>query len=441
MESTSRQHDRVVRFATAWTSAALLSAAGLMTGSQSVQASETSAGEEECAECVRKAARVFCGGEHTLLRDPRTLEVYQLGACGLGFAHDDADAAADAKNYERKVPLPNAAAAVFAGYYHNFFKLTNGRCYTYGCGRQAPNDGQLIIDADTEETTPVPTSVRFAEAVLGGHHSVCRTARGEVWASGAGWQGQMANGGLEYKNVVPLRIDSLPRVQKLSTGYYHNAALSDDGEWYVWGCNEQEQLGKKPAGEERILKPRKLSECVPELAGVRIQTIDGGYGHSVFLSSDGRVFTAGNHSEGQRGVSPEGDDIPPPGEVAGLGGPVEAIAAGSHHTLAVVKGRVMAFGSDEYGQVSGRGEPAEDSDDVASWRPCVVAGLPDNDPVVRVSAGICHSAAQTASGRVFLWGCGGNGQTGDGSLPTSSPTREIDMAAVAKRCSRAGVMG
>ncbi|CAK0811947.1 unnamed protein product, partial [Prorocentrum cordatum] len=410
-----------------------------------------------CASCARGASRVFCGGEHTLVRDPETLAVFQLGACGLGFDHDDPSAASRPSAYARRVPLPGPSSAVFAGYYHNLVKLNGGRCLAYGCGRQSPssgaarggpqaskcsrlpaplwsplgplglargalerptNDGQLVNGSLSEDTLPVPTRLRFAEAAAGGHHSACRTLSGEAFGGSTG-------------GVV-----SQP-------GHYHTAALGEDGEWYVWGCNEQGQLGSGRPGEEQITVPRRLAECAPELQGAQVAAFEGGYGFSLLLMGDGRVLTMGNHSEGQRAVDPDLDEAPPVSQVP-LPGPAEAVAAGSHHALAVVGGRVFALGSNEYGQVVGDGAAPGGSEEHREWRPRAVEGLPEGDPVVRVSAGIPGSgkgssprspwSKRTASGRVFLWGCGGNGQTGDGALPASSPVREVDLAEVARRC-------
>merc|ERR1711871_1178874 len=129
-----------------------------------------------------------------------------------------------------------------------------------------------------------------------------------------------------------------------------------------------------------------------------------------------------------------GDEAPLLNSVDGLPGPAEAIAVGNHHLLTIVRGRLYAFGSDEFGQVRGNGATEEEDSEHRVSSPVLVEGLPRDDPVVRVSAGICHSAAQTKSGRVFLWGCGGNGQTGDGNLPTSSPIREVTFESVIRQC-------
>lgn len=281
----------------------------------------------ECVECTRRSARVFCGGEHTLLRHPQTLQVFQLGACGLGFNHSDESSALDAKSYEKKVPLHGPAASVHAGYYHNLVRLVGGKCMAYGCGRQAPNDGQLVNGSLDEAVAPIPTQMQFADAVPGGHHTIARTRKGEVWACGAGWQGQMGNGGLKYNNPEPLKVTGIPsRVEKLGGGYYHNAALTEDRQCYVWGCNEQLQLGPEDAGQQ-VPTPQLLTNLLPELRKLpAVKEFDGGYGHSVLLLEGGRLFTMGNHSEGQRAIEPDLEDAPLLTEVIGLPGHVKRLS-------------------------------------------------------------------------------------------------------------------
>lgn len=255
---------------------------------------------------------------------------------------------------------------------------------------------------------------------------------GQVLTAGAGWQGQMGNDTLEYKNKQAIPLAGVPRIQRLAAGYYHNAALGDDGEWYVWGCNETCQLGVSDTPQIKF--PTKLSHLVPDLAGKQIVDVEGGYVHTVLRFADGSVYTMGGHTEGQRGLDPELEEPPLLNKVEGLPGPAEGIASGNHHVLVIVAGRLYGFGSDEFGQVRGCGDPDNADSEHCVSTPVLIQGLPSDDPVIKVSAGICHSAAQTKSGRVFLWGCGSNGQTGDGSLPSSSPIREVRLDRIASLC-------
>ena len=74
----------------------------------------------------------------------------------------------------------------------------------------------------------------------------------------------MGNGGLQYKNEKPQRVDGLPRICRIATGYYHMAALAENGEWFFWGCNEQLQLASSIA-DPQIKTPQPLSKLLPEL--------------------------------------------------------------------------------------------------------------------------------------------------------------------------------
>lgn len=174
--------------------------------------------------------RVFCGGEHTLVVAPGGV-LLQLGACGLGF-----DWAKGTGNYVAKVPVAGPFKAVVAGYYHNIL-ATMGQCFSYGCGRQASNDGQLARSSTDEHTTPllVPS---FAQGFCGGHHSVLLMSNA-LRACGAGWQAQMGNGRMDYKNpnLQTVQISQALKTQLLGGVYYHNAA-SGKGRCEVWGCNE-----------------------------------------------------------------------------------------------------------------------------------------------------------------------------------------------------------
>lgn len=100
---------------------------------------------------------------------------------------------------------------------------------------------------------------------------------------------------------------------------------------------------------------------------------------------------------------------------------VAAVAAGLHHTLLLsAAGAVLAFGSNSYGQLGvgdlcPRGAPT----------PLVTL----DEVVTRVAAGGYHSAALTASGRVFTWGNNAKGQLGRPAPPPDAklPPVEVEL--------------
>ncbi|KAL6521486.1 hypothetical protein OROGR_018055 [Orobanche gracilis] len=44
--------------------------------------------------------------------------------------------------------------------------------------------------------------------------------------------------------MEPVRVSSISkRIVKISAGYHHSAAITEDGELYIWGKNANGQLG------------------------------------------------------------------------------------------------------------------------------------------------------------------------------------------------------
>ena len=70
---------------------------------------------------------------------------------------------------------------------------------------------------------------------------------GTVWTMGTNNNGQLGDGtNLNRNQPVQVKINSntyLTNVIKISVGWYHMMALTEDGHVYVWGANTDGQLG------------------------------------------------------------------------------------------------------------------------------------------------------------------------------------------------------
>ena len=177
-----------------------------------------------------------------------------------------------------------------------------------------------------------------------------------------------------------------------------------------WGYNRYGQLGTGEAGTSGCY-------CIPTpvpisgLSGVS-QTA-GGYDHSVFLSTDGTVRSAGYNFEGQLGNGTTTDSAVP-GAVPGLAN-VIAIDAGGEDSYALLSnGTVMAWGENRYGQLgigSTTGPELCAVTVACSIHPLAVPGLSN---VVAISAAGNVAFALLANGTVMGWGEDEEGQLGDG---------------------------
>jgi alpha-tubulin suppressor-like RCC1 family protein len=134
--------------------------------------------------------------------------------------------------------------------------------------------------------------------------------------------------------------------------------------------------------------------------------VDGGAGHSVFLTADGAVWTMGRNAEGQLGTGTTNASTTP---VKVHAGGATAIAAGANHTLFTTADAAMwGMGDNTYGQLGLGGIIVNQSNPTT----LVTAD------VAHMAAGRAHSAYTTPSGDLYLSGNDWYGQQGNGTLGT-----------------------
>jgi RHS repeat-associated protein len=138
-----------------------------------------------------------------------------------------------------------------------------------------------------------------------------------------------------------------------------------------------------------------------------------GGAHSLAITATGEAWAWGDNHLGQLGTG-DFTSRRAPVRMAGLGGPQVAVAAGLAHSLAAgADGRVRGWGLNSDAQLG-------DGSRTLRSAPVTLAGLAD---VVAVAAGSAHSLALTRGGVVWTWGRNADGQLGDGT--TTSRTRPI----------------
>jgi len=143
------------------------------------------------------------------------------------------------------------------------------------------------------------------------------------------------------------------------------------------------------------------------------------------------VFGWGANSYGELGLGPEdpfGDRFCPTPLLDSLefneeSASITALAAGFDFSLAIVGGRVYAWGNNTFGQL-GNG-----TNEQANYTYPILADGIDKE-VVAIAAGGYHSVALDVEGGVWTWGRNDNGQLGIGSdqLFVASPTLVSDWS-------------
>ncbi|MEX2236217.1 MAG: hypothetical protein WEB00_01590 [Dehalococcoidia bacterium] len=237
------------------------------------------------------------------------------------------------------------------------------------------------------------------ELAAGALHSLALLNDGTVMSWGRDNEGQLGNGAPAASQAAPVAVSGLSGVEAIAGGGFHSLALLDDGTVMSWGRDNEGQLGNGPPAASQ---PAPVA--VSHLGGV--EAIAAGSSHSLALLSDGRVMSWGDDSHGQLGNDEDTRDQAVPRVVSRLSG-VEAIAAGAWHSLALLNdGRVMSWGDDFYGQLGTDATTGEQP------VPVEVSGL---SGVEAIAAGPFHSLALLNDGTVMSWGRDISGQLGNGA--------------------------
>jgi alpha-tubulin suppressor-like RCC1 family protein len=243
----------------------------------------------------------------------------------------------------------------------------------------------------------------------GDMHSLVTTGKGEIWSFGAGVYGTLGHGGTGNE-VVPRLIAALNHmvVKQVAAGYAHSMVLTRDGDVFTWGSGSSGQLGHGNTDDQYLPKRVEGFTNVTDIAVAAA--------HSLAVVGGGAVYTWGFNAHGQLGLGDHGagTNRNVPTEVPGVNGAV-AVAAGSYHSFVLSRdGTAMACGDNDYGQL-GLG----DTDDRDTFT--AVAGLCG---VVDIDAGEQHSIAMTAERGLYAWGKGrAMGHGGDGDTQLLFPTK------------------
>ncbi len=219
--------------------------------------------------------------------------------------------------------------------------------------------------------------------------------------------------------VLPAIVANPPAegAAKLAAGWRHSAVVDDQGYIRMWGENRMGQLG---AGD---FAARRGSVYVAGPNGKgqldRVVAVAAGTHHTLAIRDDGTLWTWGNNAFGQLGNGQWGLDAhsAAPVQVLGPNGEgaltdVVAVAAGWDHSVALRKdGTVWAWGSACHGQLGDGADPNR-----WSTHPVQVPAAEGNgslDHIRAVACGAFHTIALRDDGTVWSWGGNWEGQLGN----------------------------
>lgn len=194
-------------------------------------------------------------------------------------------------------------AQVACGRYHTVVLDRNGQVYAWG-GLKSGETG-----TGNKRNTPDPTLVsaladkKIIQIATGQDFTLFLTNTGDVYACGAGDQGQTGHGAMKKRyTVTPEKIRQISNVSRIAAGQFHAIACTKDGKVYSWGLNREGQLGH--GDTQNRTTPSEIVDL--DSSSLNVVDVAAGGGHSACLvenrsNKNRELYVFGRGRQGQIG--------------------------------------------------------------------------------------------------------------------------------------------
>ncbi|RAL15390.1 RCC1 domain-containing protein, partial [Aspergillus homomorphus CBS 101889] len=301
----------------------------------------------------------------------------------------------------------------------------------------ADSDDEDEVDLNMKEATPMPVdSAHFPEGTVftqlaaTDSATFALTQEGKVYGWGT-FRG--SNGVIGFSPDIkfqrtPMLVPGLEKVTDLAAGAQHVMALTSNGQVFTWGCEEQNQLGRRISGRLH----GKLESLVPGKCALPAGVVSIGTGsyHSFAVRKNGHVHAWGSNNFGQTAVPMSAGQsdavVLYPTEVKSFRefSKIVSICGGKDHSVAVTEdGKCLTWGRVD-NKALGLALADMRADDLVHDehdRPRILTKatpLVDikDEQIVFATASSDHSFAITKEGKAYSWGFNVQRQAGHREL-------------------------
>lgn len=274
------------------------------------------------------------------------------------------------------------------------FLCTDGsvlRC----CHKTPDKDAWKLIEVPLRDiASPVMT------VGCGDKHMLLVTESGVVYMAGDNCCGQLGNGRKDIKrskdfNPVMFPTGPPPVISKVGCGPYHTVVVSTEGKVLTWGGGAYGRLGHN--NTETMWAPKQIRN----FGGTQVVSVAVGQFQTGAVTEGGELYMCGGNQDGQLGLGNKEEHLvlTKVGSGNDFGNEkVNMVACGHTHTLALTEtGDVWSWGSGSNGCL---GLP----DNTTRLVPTRVSPLEKKGIVTTVVAGFENSAVVLDTGSVYGWG-------------------------------------
>ncbi len=228
-------------------------------------------------------------------------------------------------------------------------------------------------------------SCKIRQVSLGYYHSAAITENGDLYTWGRNYAGQLGNGTKDNSDI-PVKIMS--NIKAVSLGSGHSAAITENGDLYTWGENYYGQLGSG----------NTANSATPKYIMSNVKAVSLGVSHSAAITENGDLYTWGLNWYGQLGHGYKGGYETTPTKIMSN---VKAVSLGNDTSAAVTEdGELYSWGYEYIGDGTTEG---------TSTPRLIMSNVND------IELGTDYSAIILKNGDLYAWGYGGYGGIGNGT--------------------------
>jgi len=366
---------------------------------------------------------VSCGPFHTLAVD-KSGKVWSFGQSKNGkLGHLDID--------HSDIPLTvknlDGVRTAFASTWNSYVVDRNNRAFSWGssekdmlghkedpAGQHVPKPIEWlkiarVIESKGETAKEASSSSKVAQVVCSFTNTFAITDAGEVYVFGSNENGQCGADpkkvGQSFKKPFKMPLftpENNCQVKVLACGFSHCLAVTTQRKLYAWGHNDCGQLGN--GRKDPVFEPT----LVDVFRGTVIEFCACGDEYSAVINETGELYTFGSHSKGRLGIGPVDENgcelIPQKVQLAGFPH-IKYICCGVNHVLAIpdydseednADKGIWSWGLSTRGQL-GHGNR------ITQYSPQLITKLA-KEKFKKVACGYEHSMALTESGKMYYWG-------------------------------------
>ena len=291
------------------------------------------------------------------------------------------------------------------GSFHTIILSGDGIVHSFGNNEE----GALGLGHynDVSLPTPIPNLPQINLISCGGYFTVCVDYEGFIWSFGKNDYGQLGTGNKTDFNV-PQKLQDIPPVLSVDCGTYHTLIITNDDNLWSWGRNYFGQLCHGDKKDQ--LKPQKTSFS-------NISKLSTGSGHSLFQNNKGEIFACGNNEKGACGLGHFNSPQITPSLIHNVPENIVHFVCGSNQSLFLdSEGNVFSVGNNNFGQL-GLGHKTNQN---------VLNKIPNIPPIKIISCVLSSCYLIDFEGNLWTFGHNLYGQLGHGDKRNKKAPKMIN---------------